>query len=79
MERTGNLNSGRQSSRQRSRTETKVSVVVKLKQKSKVWSFDQQELDSHTGRILILLGDVRRDTTVAISVVVTLNLLAPEF
>jgi len=28
---------------------------------------------SHTGRMLILLGDVRRDTTVAISVVVILK------
>jgi hypothetical protein len=65
MGRTGNLKSHRGSTRQRSITKAKVSVVDTLKRQNKVWSFDQQVADSHLGRILILLGDVRRNTSVA--------------
>lgn len=64
MRRTGNLKSDRESTRQRSHTKAKISVVDTLEQH---WSFDQLEVDSHRGRILILFGDVRRDTSVATS------------
>jgi hypothetical protein len=65
MGRTGNLKSHRESTRQKSITKAIVSFFDTLKQQNKVWSFDQQEVDSHLGRILILLGDVRRSTSVA--------------
>jgi len=77
MGRAGNLNRDRQSSRQRSRTKSKVSVVVTLQYKARSGHSINRN-SSHTGRMLILLGDVRRDTTVAISFVVILNPLNPE-
>jgi hypothetical protein len=66
MGKTDKLKGDRQSSCQWLRTKAKVSVVDTLKQQNEVWSLDQQEVDSHRGKILILLGDVRRDTSVAI-------------